>query len=158
MTPGEAFTGAALAMVEMVKSGCGCFSDMHMHPGMTADAALYVGMRGVISRGLVGEDENDEGGLCAGWRRLLRKRSAIPAAIRFRSCSRRMRRTPAERGFLRFVAETAAREDMGIHIHLAESDGEDRQIRERYGISPVALAARTGILFAADRRRALRQA
>lgn len=60
MTPDEAFTGAALAMVEMVKSGCGCFSDMHMHPGMTADAALYVGMRGVISRGLVGEDGNDE--------------------------------------------------------------------------------------------------
>ena len=53
MTPDEAFTGAALAMVEMVKSGCGCFSDMHMHPGMTADAALYVGMRGVISRGVM---------------------------------------------------------------------------------------------------------
>lgn len=145
MTPGEAFTGAALAMVEMVKSGCGCFSDMHMHPDMTADAALYVGMRGVISRGLVGEDENDEGGL-------RRMAEALEEKKRYSGCDTLSfmlaPHAPYSCGerFLRFVAETAAKEDMGIHIHLAESDGEDRQIRERYGISPVALAARTGIL------------
>ena len=57
-TPDDAYMGAMLSCIEMIKTGTTTFTDMHMFKNMTAKAADDAGMRAVISRGLVGEDEN----------------------------------------------------------------------------------------------------
>ena len=61
LEPEDAYWGACLAILEMIKSGTTCFSDMQMHIHQTSKAAAESGMRAVISRGLVGSGDNEAG-------------------------------------------------------------------------------------------------
>ena len=63
MEPEDAYWGSMLSVVEMIKSGTTCFCDMHMHPEQTVRAVDVSGLRAVITRGLVGGDREDEGGI-----------------------------------------------------------------------------------------------
>ena len=63
MEPEDAYWGTMLSIVEMIKSGTTCFCDMHMHPEQTVRAVDVSGLRAVITRGLVGGDREDEGGI-----------------------------------------------------------------------------------------------
>ena len=60
LTPEDAYIGAKLAIIEMMKSGTTCFNDMQMHIHQTTKAVAETGMRAFIGRGLVG-GLNDDG-------------------------------------------------------------------------------------------------
>ena len=61
MTDEDTYWGACLAIIEMMKSGTTCFNDMQMNIHQTTRAVRESGMRAVISRGLVGEGDNEAG-------------------------------------------------------------------------------------------------
>ena len=61
MTDEDTYWGACLAIIEMMKSGTTCFNDMQMNIHQTTRAVRESGMRAVISRGLVGEGNNEAG-------------------------------------------------------------------------------------------------
>ncbi|MCR5303229.1 MAG: amidohydrolase [Lachnospiraceae bacterium] len=143
MTDEDAYWGACLAILEMMKSGTTCFSDMQMNPGMTSKAVVESGMRAVISRGLVGSGDDEAG------------RTRLDQAYReqeeFKDCDRLSfmlgPHAPysCDEDFLRIVAKEAKDHGMGIHMHLSESMSEIGQIKEKYGCTPIELAERTGI-------------
>ena len=48
-------------------------------------------------------------------------------------------------GFMRIVSEEAKKNGMGIHVHLAESESEIEQIREKYHCTPIEMADKNGL-------------
>lgn len=143
MTDEDAYWGANLAILEMMKSGTTCFNDMQMNIMQTTKAVKESGMRAVISRGLVGSG-NDEAGR-------VRIAQAFEEKEAFKDCDRLSfllgPHAPytCDEAFLRIVAETAKEHDMGIHMHLSESVTEIENCKKDYGCSPIALAERTGL-------------
>lgn len=143
MTDTDAYWGAMLAMVEMIKSGTTCFNDMHMNINMTARAAADSGMRAMLSRGLVGTGR-DAGGM----RRL---DEALKERDEWKSCDRiNFSLGPhapytCDDEYMRIVADTAKREHMGIHVHLAESESEITGINEKYHMTPIEMANENGL-------------
>ncbi len=143
MTDEDTYWGAKLAIIEMMKSGTTCFNDMQMNIHQTTRAVKESGMRAVICRGLVGSG-NDEAGQ-------MRLRQAYEERDAAKDCDRLTFRLgphapyTCDDEFLKIVAAEAKKENMGIHIHLSESESEISQIQEKYGCTPIALAERCGI-------------
>ena len=57
----DAYWGAMLSIAEMLRSGTTCFSDMMIHKYQTTKAVAESGIRAVISRGLVGNGDDEAG-------------------------------------------------------------------------------------------------
>jgi 5-methylthioadenosine/S-adenosylhomocysteine deaminase len=144
MTPEDVYLGTVLAGVEMARAGIVGFLDMYGMADQVARAARTVGLRAAVAYGFLGDwpdaqpkleraldlcralrDEAD--GLVEGWLGPHAPYTCAPALL--------------ER-----VAAAQADEGWRVHIHLAESVDEDREIRARYGLSPVALVERVGLL------------
>lgn len=138
----DAYWGSLLTQIEMIRSGTTCFNDQQMHIGQTTAAVRDSGMRAVISRGLVGEEYDD------GDRRLSEARQEM---AEFAECDRLSFRlgphAPYSCGpeYLRLVADVAWQENLGIHIHIAESQFETETIRSKYGCTPVEYVLNAGI-------------
>ncbi|MBP5195111.1 MAG: amidohydrolase [Lachnospiraceae bacterium] len=143
MSDEDAYWGANLAILEMMKSGTTCFNDMQMNIMQTTRAVKESGMRAVICRGLVGSG-NDE----AGRSRLEQTYSERDA---FKDCDRLTFRLgphapyTCDEAYLKIIAKEAAEQNMGIHMHLSESVTEIENCRKDYGCSPIELAERTGL-------------
>lgn len=143
MTDEDAYWGACLAILEMMKCGTTCFNDMQMNIHRTTRAVKESGMRAVICRGLVGSG-NDEAGQS-------RLKQAYEERDAFADCDRLSfllgPHAPytCDEAYLRIVAEEAARNQMGIHMHLSESVTEIENCKKTYGCTPIELAERTGL-------------
>ena len=143
MTDEDTYWGANLAIIEMMKSGTTCFNDMQMNIHQTTRAVKESGMRAVICRGLVGSG-NDEAGQT-------RLRQAYEERDAAKDCDRLTFKLgphapyTCDDEFLKVVAAEAKKENMGIHVHLSESESEISQIQEKYGCTPIALAEKCGI-------------
>jgi len=143
MTDEDAYWGAMLAIVEMIKSGTTCFNDMQMNIHQTTKAVKETGIRAVISRGLVGSGD-DEGGR-------MRINQALEEKEAFKDCDRLTFRFgphapyTCDSAYMRIVADEAEKYDLGIHVHLSESLSEIEQIKEKYGCSPIVMADKNGL-------------
>lgn len=144
MVPEDAYWGATLGIMEMLRSGTTCFNDMQMHIHQTAQAASDAGIRAVIGRGLSGTAE-DEGGT----RRL---REAAEEIERWQDHPR-LRFTIAphapytcDRGYLLQALCLAKKRSLPIHIHLSESAFEVENMKKETGLSPIAYADSLGLL------------
>ena len=142
LEPEDSYWGSMLSQIEMIRSGTTCFNDMQMHIHQTSGAVRVSGMRAVISRGLQGDtyDGNDR-----------RIREALEERDAFANCDRLSFRlgphAPYTCGpeYLRLVADTAKREGLGVHIHIAEAQTETDGIRVDYGCTPVEYVRDAGI-------------
>lgn len=136
MQPEEGYWGAMLSCMEMLKSGTTCFMDMHIFPGMTAAAADKLGLKAVMTRGLVGSDRHDEGGI-------RRMREHMEEREKFKDNPRiKFKLGPhaiytCGEDYLRWVAETAHETHQQIHIHLSETSSEVQNCYKEHGKSPV---------------------
>jgi len=143
LVPEDAYFGAMLSMIEMIKTGTTCFLDMQMHIHQTSKAADASGMRAVITRGLVGTGD-DEGGS----RRINEAREEMEAfknndRISFMYGPHAPYSCDLE--YLSKVANLAAKDNLGINIHLAESKFESFQMQEKYGCTPIEMAKKSGV-------------
>lgn len=144
MTDEDTYWGACLAIIEMMKSGTTCFNDMMMNICQTTKAVKESGMRAVMSRGLVGADENDEGGI--------RRVNETYKEMEFcKDCDRitfmmgpHAPYTCSDKYF-RYVSNEAKKSNVGIHVHLSESVSEIEGIKEKYGCSPIKMAFDNGL-------------
>lgn len=143
MTDEDAYWGANLAILEMMKSGTTCFNDMQMNIHQTTRAVKESGMRAVICRGLVGSGEDE-----AGRSRLAQ---AYEERNAFKDCDRLTfllgPHAPytCDEAYLKIVASEAKKNHMGIHMHLSESATEIENCKKDYGCTPIELAERCGL-------------
>ncbi|MGN0695860.1 MAG: amidohydrolase [Oscillospiraceae bacterium] len=135
LTPEDAYKGALLSCAEMIKTGTATFLDMHMFSGMTAAAADKLGMRAVISRGLVGSDRHDEGGI----RRMdealdeMQKWNNNPR-LSFMLAPHAIYTCGTD--YLSYIIEKAHEYDLPIHTHLSETVNEVNGCLSQHNMTP----------------------
>ncbi|OPX21098.1 MAG: S-adenosylhomocysteine deaminase [Desulfobacca sp. 4484_104] len=140
------YWGTKLAMAEMLLSGTTTFCDMYLFADAVAQAATEAGMRAVIGEVLYDFPSSNYGppenglrfseDLCLRWKADPLIRVAIqPHAIY--TCSPEL---------LVRCGELAARHEVRLIIHLAETWQEVKDCQARYGATPVGHLHRLGLL------------
>lgn len=143
LTADDIYIGTLLACAEMIRTGTVGFADMYFEVDSVARAVKDSGMRGWISRGLIGyQDEN---------------RERLEDTKRFHSqwVNQADGRIVPMLGphapytcppdYLESVARVSQDTGMGVHIHLAESRDEVKRMKSQYGKSPIHLAFDAGL-------------
>ncbi len=143
LVPEDAYWGSLLAMIEMIKTGTTCFTDMHMHINQVPKAAVETGIRAVITRGLAGETLAD-----GGQRRLDEAFSEINNWKGEENISFMLApHAPYSCGkeYLKVIAQMAKENDLGINIHLSESLFEVESAKENFGMTPIEYVDSLGL-------------
>lgn len=144
MKRADIYWGAALAAVEMIKSGTTAFADMY-GPCMEEVAKVVVasGMRGVLSRGLIGIFDGDEKlatnvALFKEWNGATDGRVTVmfgPHAVY--TCNP---------DYLKKIASEAGKLGAEIHMHMNETLDEINGCLKEHGKRPFELVKETGLL------------
>ena len=139
----DAYWGAKLAIMEMIRSGTTCFTDMHMNIHQTCRAVAETGIRAVITRGLVGDGEDEGGKRRIGealeemerWKQEERLSFMLAPHAPY-TCSQK---------YLSQITQLAKEHQVGIHIHLSESQTEMENMRQDHDCTPIDYVKDAGI-------------
>ncbi|MCI6285209.1 amidohydrolase [Selenomonas sp.] len=144
MVSDDIYWGAALAAVEMLKSGTTTFADMY-GPFMerVADVVAESGMRGVLSRGIIGVAPDGEKKLEENVKLYNDYHGAADGRITVMFGPHAPYTCPPD--FLKKVAAAAQRLGADVHIHMNETKAEIEQIAKQYGKRPFEYVEDTGL-------------
>ena len=144
MVSNDIYWGAALAAVEMLKSGTTTFADMY-GPFMerVADVVAESGMRGVLSRGIIGVAPDGEKKLEENVTLYKDYHGAVGGRITVMFGPHAPYTCPPE--FLKKVAAAAQSLGAEVHIHMNETKAEIEQIKKQYGKRPFQYVEDTGL-------------
>lgn len=140
----DAYWGSMLGIIEMLKTGTTCFTDMYMFIHETAKAVEESGIRACLSRGLVGKDNN-----AGGIRRINEAKEEIDYWTKKGTNRLSFMLAPhapysCDSQYLRKVIDEAKALEVGLNIHLSESKNEVDEIRSLYNCSPVEYLYKLG--------------
>ncbi|MDR1406691.1 MAG: amidohydrolase [Tannerella sp.] len=140
----DIYWGTKLACVEMLKSGTTTFLDMYHNPDAGAAAIEEMGMRAFISEVCFDHFKPE---LSARSRRHIEKRFASPPAYaRIRVGIGPHAIYTVSGDLLRWVHDFARANGLLVQLHLAETEGEVTDCRERFDTTPVRYLRRLGVL------------
>ncbi len=138
------YWGAMLACVEMIRAGVTTFADMYFFMDETAKAVERTGIRASLSRGLIGSAPGADGALAEGTELCEHWNGACGGRITTMLGPHAPYTCP--QAFLEKVMEAAADLEVGMHIHLSETEGEVRECRGLHGgMSPIELMDSYGL-------------
>lgn len=146
LTGDDIYWGTKLACLEMIKTGTTTFNDMYFHGEIAAKAVEEMRIRGVLSEvffDLFEETKGHEG------RRKVKK--GIEELKRFKNgriipaLGPHSIYTVSGEG-LQWVKEFADENDLLMHIHLAETEKENHDFKEKHGKRPVPYLEEIGFL------------
>lgn len=140
------YAGALLACAEMIKSGTTCFNDMYFFMDHVAKAVDESGLRGVLSHGMIdfGEETKRKEEFKE-TRRIIKKcHNTADGRIKVSygphspyTCSKEL---------LEAVKREAEKFDVGIHIHVSETQKEISDVLEAQGKRPFEYLDEIGFL------------
>lgn len=135
MSDEDIYWGSLLAMAEMIASGTTTFADMYSSMDYVAQAAETIGIRADLSRGCIEATDHNFNSISENKALFDKWHGKADGRIHVRfaphapyTCSP---------NYIRKIVETAKDCGAGLHIHVAETLDEIRQIRENYGKTPV---------------------
>jgi len=142
----DVYAGALLGCLEMVKSGTTCFADMYFHEGMVAKATEKSGLRGVLAQGVFEAGNKMRG------ERLLAE--GVDFAKRFNGYANDRVITmlgphsaySCNQDMLSRISKKASELNVGVHMHLAESEAMFWEFEKKYGFSEVEFLDKMGFL------------
>ena len=146
LTGDDVYAGTKLACLEMIKSGTVAFNDMYFFMDRAAAAVDEMGMRATLGYGFIdlGMEEKREAEIKATQSLVSHIKSLdnprIQAAVGPHSVY-----TVSPEG-LRWCAEYANEQDIGIHVHLSETEKEVTDCVAQFGKRPAALLDECGCL------------
>jgi len=145
MTDEDVFWGTKLACLEMIKSGTTTFYDMYQRLEATAQAVDEMGIRAVLS------------GVCFDYFKpelaerskknileLKQKMEAYSDRISFSLGPHAIYTVSGE--LLQWIDHYSQENDLLIHLHLAETEGEVNDSVRNFGLTPVRYLHKLGIL------------
>ena len=144
MTDEDVRWGTRLGLLEMIETGTTSFIDMNLNMLPCGEAIEEAGLRGIISRGLVGSGPDDEGAI----RRIKETMEAREKYLEndlIEVCMGPHAPYSCDEKLQQYIAELALEYNMKVHIHLSESRKEVADIKKKYGVTPIALAERAGL-------------
>jgi len=138
--------GAMLGCLEMIKSGTTCFADNYFFMDEAAKAVGKAGIRGVLSYGIIelGNPEKRESELKIG-EKLVKDWQGKEGGRILTMFGPHAPYTCSPECLIK-VKELAKKHKVGIHMHVAESQDETKQITEKYGKRPVEHLESIGFL------------
>ncbi|KUO52396.1 MAG: N-ethylammeline chlorohydrolase [Desulfitibacter sp. BRH_c19] len=145
LKPEYVYWGTKLAVLEMIKGGTTCFSDMYFMMEQVAEVVKETGIRASLSRGLIsfnnGDKSLEEGiNLVKSYHNSADKRiTTMLGPHAPYTCSPE---------YLQEVSSEAKKLGVGIHIHIAETLSEINQIKEKYNKTPVEMVHQAGVFTA----------
>lgn len=142
LTEEDMYWGAMLGCIEMIRTGTTCFVDMNININAVVRAVTETGMRAVLSRGLVGEGNND-----GGQQRLFENLDAFKNCKNDRITFLLGPHAPytCDCDYLKIVVEEAKKNNLGLTIHLSESLDEIEGIRQKHNMTPIELMEKCGV-------------
>ena len=140
----DIYWGAMLAAVEMVRSGTTAFADMY-GPDMdrVAEVTEISGLRGVLSRGLIGVAPDAEKKLAENVVLYETYHGAADGRITVMFGPHALYTCPP--AYLKKIAQRAQRLGAEVHIHMSETVGEVESCLKDYGNRPFAHVESTGL-------------
>lgn len=145
MTEEDVYWGSKLACLEMIKSGTTSFLDMYSFIPATARAVEEMGLRAVLSYTLF--DRGDEK------RAQLDRERSYRLLNEFRSYSERVQFSVGPHAIytvsgkqLQFCHQFSEEQDVPIHLHLSETEGEVKDCIAKFGTTPVRYLHQLGVL------------
>lgn len=144
MNADDIYWGAMLAAVEMIKTGTTAFADMYSDMDKVVQATSESGLRGVLSRGIIGIAPNGEQAFKENISLFQNYHNSADGRVTIMfgphapyTC------TP---DLLSRIANEAKKLGAEIHIHLSETKGEVENCIKDYGKSSIKIMEETGIL------------
>lgn len=145
MRPEDIYNGARLACVEMIKSGTTFCADMYMGAEQVLKAFSDMGIRAFV--GATFFDFFDE-------KRAVEMKQQMTAEYEaFNDYDEKIKLMPAPHAVytvsedsLRWLAEFSSKNNTLVNIHLSETQKEVDDCVEKYGVRPVELLDRVGLL------------
>ncbi|MCS7202717.1 MAG: amidohydrolase family protein [Dictyoglomus sp.] len=139
----DVYWGSLLGALEMIKGGTVAFADMYFYMDKVAEVVEKSGLRANLSWGMIailGDEEK-------------RLENSLKFAERWhKSCNGRILVSLAPHApytcppkFLEKVIDKAVQYELSIHTHLSETEGEVKEIKERYGETPIRLMDKIGL-------------
>lgn len=146
VTPELVYWASLYSLTEMIEGGTTTFADMYYFEDMVADAAVKAGVRGILGESVLNfpaPDAKEPYGGFAYTEKFLNSYSDHPLITPALAPH-----APYSLDFenLKKTAALAEEWDIPVLSHLAEMPFETRQIAEEYGMSPVELYSKTGLL------------
>ena len=139
----DIYAGAMLAAVEMIKTGTTTFADMYGDMEQVAQMTIESGLRGVLSRGIIGVAPNGEQAFKENKELFDNYHGSADGRITVMFGPHAPYTCPPD--FLRRVAEAAKARMADVHIHLSETKGEVDDCLKNYGKTPMEIMEDTGI-------------
>lgn len=144
MTGADVYWGTMLSILEMIKSGTTTFVDMYSFMDDVARAVEESGIRGVLSRGVIGIGPNGEASLMESVDFVKNWQGKASGRITTMLAPHAPYTCPPD--YLKKVMNYADQLGVGIHIHLAETLSEVADMEKAYGKRPVELMNEIGLL------------
>lgn len=140
----DIYWGAMLAAAEMIRSGTTTFADMY-GPDMerVAEVVEISGLRGVLSRGLIGLAPDAEKKIDENVYLYENFHGTADGRITVMFGPHALYTCPPD--YLKKVAEKAQALGAEVHIHMSETIGEVEDCMKKYGKRPFAHVASTGL-------------
>ncbi|HBL36582.1 MAG TPA: N-ethylammeline chlorohydrolase [Firmicutes bacterium] len=143
LTAEDVYNGTRLAINEMLLSGTTTFADQYFFMDRVADAVDEAGIRAVLSRGILGSDEEVERKLEEAVEQGKKwKGKAEGRVTAMLGPHSPYTLTPAA---LRQIVTAARHYQLSLHIHVAETRDELEEIGKDYGKRPVAYLVDQGV-------------
>ena len=138
--------GTLLAALEMIASGTTCFNDMYFFLDDIAEAVAQTGIRAQISRGLSNNDRieyKDEEKYLDNLRFYKDYSGAADGRITAGFSLHAVYTCSPE--YLKYVAGEVKKVGASMHVHLSETETENKNCIEAYGMTPTVLMEQAGV-------------
>ncbi len=145
LKPEYVYWGTQLAVLEMIKGGTTCFSDMYFMMDQVAEVVKETGIRANLSRGLISFNNGQEA-LKEGINFVKNYHNTVDNRITTMLAPHAPYTCVPE--YLEEVSSEAQKLGVGIHIHIAETLSEISQIKEIYNKTPVEMVHQAGVFTA----------
>ncbi len=145
LTEEDVYHGTRLALLEMLKGGTTWLADMYWHRDGVARAVRDMGMKGHIASVFIDLGDREKA-------REQQARTIERLAERDRYGPRvKMAFGPhaiytVSNESLEWIGRLAAKENLIVHIHLAETEHEVEECRKQHGTTPTRLLQRLGLV------------
>ncbi len=138
--------GTRLACAEMIRSGTTCFCDMYLYEDAVAEAALECGMRAVVGEVLYDFPSPNYGAIEKGFEYTARMMERWAGDSLIRIAVEPHSPYLCQPSLLERAARLAGENGALLVIHVAETQSEAAQIKEKYGATPVGHLANLEVL------------
>ena len=147
LTPEVVYWGSAVAIAEMLRSGCVSFSDMYFNLDQTAKIVSESGIKANLSRNIVAGADADyiNDAQFVETRELVDGFNGYDDNRIICEATFHAEYTNAPET-IAFVADYAKSKNLGIHFHCSETQNEHNECIGRHGKTPIALFESLGAL------------